>query len=573
MYNGETYNYGELRQRLRELGVQFRGHSDTEALAAGFEVWGLAETIGQAAGMFAAAVWDRAERTLTLIRDRLGIKPLFITRLPNGIAFASEMKALRRAPGFDPTIDLDSANAYLRYLYVPDPRTIYRNTQRLAPGHLVRVTNPTSPQEPEEWWSLEAAARRGLEQPYAGSEVEATDEFEALLGRVVGEHLIADVPLGAFLSGGIDSSSVAAMAARATTAGLRTYCVAFEDPAHNEAPHASAVAAHLGTRHQTINISGDEVLQLVPSMPTIFDEPFADASQLPAALLCQRARGEVTVALSGEGGDEIFGGYNRYTHSPRVFRQLERTPPALRRPLGWLLSRLTPHAWDRVAKALGPIVPPLRGQRLVGERVLKLAGLMAAKDDAARYRMLLSAWTDPGQLLPPGPEGWDAVAESLNRTWPPRLGDRLMLTDQMTYLPGDQLTKADRLSMRVGLEVRVPLLDHRIVEFSWRLPPAFKIRGTEGKRILRKVLYRHVPQELVERPKVGFTVPLARWLNGPLREYADDLLVCGPGQSLLNHEGLRSTLDRFRAGRTELALAVWSALMFRAWEEAMRSGG
>lgn len=566
LFNGEIYNYQDLRARLVKRGVHFRGHSDTEALAAGFDVWGLEETIRQTAGMFAIAVWDRSDRTLTLVRDRVGIKPLFLASLPNGVAFASEIKALRRAPGFDTAIDLDAANAYLRYLYVPDPRTIYRRTRRLAPGQLVRLRTPVSEPRLETWWSLDAVARQGLDEPFSGSADQAIDELEGLLDRVVREHLIADVPLGAFLSGGIDSSTVAAMAARHAEGGLRTYCVAFDEPAHNEAPHAAAVAAHLGTRHQSIEVGGAEVLGLVPAMQAIFDEPFADASQLPAALLCQRARAEVTVALSGEGGDELFGGYNRYTHSPSVFKRLAATPAPIRRALGRVLAAWPPSVWDR----LGAIIPGLGGQRLIGERVLKLAGLMAADDDASRYRLLLSAWSDPGRLLPRGPDGWDPIAERLPLSWPPRLGDRLMLTDQHTYLPGDQLTKADRLSMRVGLEVRVPLLDHRIVEFSWRLPPSLKINGTEGKHVLRKVLHRRVPRDLVERPKVGFTVPLARWLDGPLRGFTDDHLHYSPGRSALDAGVVRTTLARFRAGRTEVALSVWCALMFRAWEEGVR---
>jgi asparagine synthase (glutamine-hydrolysing) len=570
MLNGEIYNYRDLRAELEHRGCAFRGTSDTEVLLAAIEHWGVREAIRRAAGMFAIVLWDRTEHRLFLIRDRLGIKPLFIARIPGGIAFASELKAFRSLPLFDPTPDAAAASLFLRYCYVPEPHTIYRHVTRLPAGRLLAIRDPLALPEPEPFWSLAEVARAGLEQPFAGTEQEAEEHLAGLLHHVVQQHMLADVPLGAFLSGGIDSSTVTAMAQAGRSDRVRTYCIAFDDPVHNEAHHAAQVAAHLGTDHHEISVTGREALELVPEMATIFDEPFADSSQIPTALLCRLARREVTVALSGEGGDEIFGGYNRYTYAIGLFAAMDRLPRSLRSTLGRLLGLPSSTRWDRLLSLGGPLLPTRYRIRLAGEKVAKLAALLDQNGDEARYRSLISAWHDPSEvLLDPEPETGDPLSHAFALSLASDRLARLLLVDQLTYLPGDQLTRADRVSMAAGLELRVPLLDHRVVEFSWQLPTAFKIRPGRGKHILRRVLHRYVPPALVERPKIGFTVPLAAWLRGPLRDWAEALLApeAVARSGLLRAAAVRRAWAQCRDSRPELAHRVWALLMLRAWEE------
>jgi asparagine synthase (glutamine-hydrolysing) len=570
VYNGEIYNYRDLRIDLERAGDRFRGHSDTEVLLAGFERWGIRPTMERAAGMFGIAVWDRQLQELTLIRDRMGIKPVFVARVAGGIAFASELKAFRAVPGFDPEPDPAAAAAYLRYLYVPDPRTIFRNAFRLPPGHLLTIRDPHTIPDSVPYWSLEEVARAGTEHPFQGDAHEAEATLTALLGTVIEEHLASDVPLGSFLSGGIDSSLVTAIMQSRRTDPVKTYCIGFEDPAHNEAQHAAEVAAYLGTEHQLMPVTGQDALDLVPSLAAIFDEPFADVSQLPAALLCKLARREVTVALSGEGGDEIFGGYNRYTYAAETFQRLDRIPRQLRPALGRILSLPRPAIWDRMAAILSPALPRTARHRLAGEKVGKVVALLTREGTAERYRSLVSAWADPAHLLlNPEVTSWDPIDAALADSDPADLMGRLLLADQLTYLPGDQLTRADRVSMAASLELRVPLLDHRVVELSWQLPMGLKIQPGRGKDILRKVLYRYVPADIVERPKVGFSVPLARWLRGPLREWASSLLepAAIARGNLLDPTPIQYAWKRFSQGRTELAQGLWAILMLRAWED------
>jgi asparagine synthase (glutamine-hydrolysing) len=391
-----------------------------------------------------------------------------------------------------------------------------------------------------------------------------------LLGTVVEQHLASDVPLGSFLSGGIDSSLVTAVMQSRRPDPIKTYCIGFDDPAHNEAQHAADVARHLGTEHHQMPVTGQDALDLVPALAGMFDEPYADVSALPAALVCKLARRDVTVALSGEGGDEIFGGYNRYTYANETFSRLDRIPRPLRPALGRMLAVPRPAVWDRMAAILAPVLPRHARHRLAGEKVGKVVALLAHDGTAKRYRSLVSAWPDPAALLLNGDvTSWDPIEDALARTERTDPLSQLLLADQLTYLPGDQLARADRVSMASSLELRVPLLDHRIVEFSWRLPMAMKIQPGRGKSILRKTLYRFVPAELVERPKVGFSVPLARWLGGPLRDWAGSLLArdAVARANLLNPEPVQQAWKRFCEGRTELAQGLWAILMLRAWED------
>ena len=570
VYNGEIYNFQDLRHELERAGAGFRGHSDTEVLLAGFDQWGILPTVRRAAGMFAIAVWDRQLKELTLIRDRMGIKPLFVARLPAGLAFASELKAFREVPGFDPAPDPAAAEAFLRYLYVPEPRTIFRSAFRLPPGHLLTIRNPRAIPASAPYWSLVEAARAGSDQPFRGTAEDAEDALSGLLDTVVEQHLASDVPLGSFLSGGIDSSLVTAVMQSRRRDPIKTYCIGFEDPAHNEARHAAEVAGYLGTEHHQMPVTGQDALDLVPALAGMFDEPYADVSALPAALVCRLARRDVTVALSGEGGDEIFGGYNRYTYATETFNRLDRIPKPLRPMLGRMLAAPRPVVWDRMAAMLGPVLPRHARHRLAADKVGKVAALLAHDGTAKRYRSLVSAWPDPAMLLVHGEvSAWDPVETALSTTDQADPLSQLLLVDQLTYLPGDQLARADRVSMASSLELRVPLLDHRIVEFSWRLPMAMKMQPGRGKAILRKLLYRRVPAELVERPKVGFSVPLATWLRGPLRDWAGTLLARSAiaRSELLDPEPVQHVWKRFCQGRTELAQGLWAILMLRAWED------
>ncbi|HEX7049651.1 MAG TPA: asparagine synthase (glutamine-hydrolyzing) [Longimicrobiales bacterium] len=570
VFNGEVYNHGALRTELEREGVRFRGHSDTEVVAAAFERWGIARSVRQFIGMFAIAAWDVERRRLALIRDRLGIKPLFVRAVPGLVTFGSELKALAAGPEFDRTLDTDALSAYLRYLYVPAPATIYRNVRKLLPGHILMIDAPSAPLPASTpYWEVEDAVGRGRDAVFEGSDDDAVAELERLLTDAVRLRMQADVPLGALLSGGIDSSTVVALMQAAAPGRVRTFSIGFTDEAHNEAPHAARVAEHLGTDHTELVLDGTDALAVVPRLPEMFDEPLADPSQIPTHLVCALAREQVVVALSGDGGDEVFAGYNRYLAGAGMIRRLGRVPRPMRRLAAAAMTGVSTQAWDRAYGALAPLLPsPLR-VRLPGEKIGKLGHLLARDSEAAMYRSLLSAWQHPEHVLRQAETGESRVEEMLDRTRDLTLLDRMMATDQATYLADDLLAKVDRASMAVSLEVRVPLIDHRVVEFGWRLPSSLKIRGGRGKWLLRQVLYRHVPEALVERPKVGFTVPIAAWLRGPLRAWAEDLLDSErlEADEILSAAPIRRAWHAFQSGHDGLALALWTVLIFQAWRE------
>lgn len=567
VFNGEVYNHEELRRALERDGWHFRGHSDTEVVCAAFERWGIDDAVRRFVGMFALAVWDAAERQLSLLRDRLGIKPLFYFSGRGVFAFGSELKALLVVPGFDPELDPDALEAYLRYLYVPTPRSIFRHVRKLEPGHILTVGHGGEiAGPPRPYWSLPDAYLRGVAHPIDASDPEVTEEATRLLSDAVRLRMHADVPIGALLSGGIDSSAVVALMQANATRPTRTYSIGFTEAAYDEAPHAARIARHLGTEHTEMVVTGEDALAVVPHLPELFDEPLADPSQIPTYLVCKLARREVTVALSGDGGDEVFAGYERYVQGERVIRRLARVPHPVRRAAAAAVTSGSPRFWDRAYMRIEPWLPAGPRRRLPGESIVKLGHLMRWESQTSMYRSLLSAWQTPGVLLP-HPEGLrNRVDETLAQTLPLPLLDRMMLVDQSTYLVDDILAKVDRASMAVGLEARVPLLDHRVVEFGWRLPRRFKIRDERGKWLLRQVLYRHVPPALVDRPKMGFSVPIAAWLRGPLRGWAEDLLFSeGRLDPWLRAERLRSTWTSFQSGSNNQALALWAVLMFQAW--------
>ena len=569
VFNGEVYDHRALRARLEGAGARFAGHSDTEVLLAAIEAWGLEVALERSNAMFGLALWDRRERRLTLARDRLGEKPLYYGWSGPDLVFGSELKALRGHPGFDAEIDRDSVAAYLRLSFVPHPRTIYAGVATLAPGSLVSFDTglaPGSMPSPRRWWSLADVVTAGGPARLGEVPGDAVDHLEELLGDAVALRLQADVAVGAFLSGGIDSSAVVALAQARGTGPVRTFTVAMPDIGFDEAPEAAAVAAHLGTEHTEVALSVTDALAVIPRLGTVYDEPFGDPSALPTLLVSEAAKRFVTVCLSGDGGDEVFAGYNRHVLGPRLWRRLGRLPGPVRRAAAGALVRPPGAWWDRA----GGLLPARLQVRNPGDKVEKLSRLLGAPDAAGLYRRLAGQWEDPAAVVLGSHEPPTLVDQP--RRWPP-LHDTLeefLWLDTALVLPDDMLTKVDRASMAASLELRVPFLDHRIVEWAWRLPAAAKLHDGKGKWVLRQVLDRHVPAALVDRPKMGFDPPLGAWLRGPLREWASDLL--SPARLALDGwfdpVPVRARWDEHQSGRRNHDYELWSVLMFQSWLDA-----
>lgn len=564
VYNGEVYNHQETRKELEALGVVFRGTSDTEVILEACAAWSVERTLPKLNGMFAFAVWDRAEGVLTLVRDRLGIKPLYWAKAGPLFLFGSELKALRAKRGWSPKVRPDAVAAYMRHGYIPGPHTIYEGVQKLEPGTVLtfRARENAEPQL-RRYWDLREVADRGATSRNGPSSAELVDDLDRLLRDAVRRRMVADVPLGAFLSGGVDSSTVAAMMQAQSPVPIKTYTIGFQQSQFDEAPHARAVAQHLGTDHTELYVEPQDALNIVPELPHWYDEPFADSSQIPTLLVSRLTRQHVTVALSGDGGDELFAGYERYFWNQRLLRALGRVPRRVRSAAGFGLRSLSPQLRDWCLKRL-----PRRLQNVVtATRLDKLSDVLNASHSDALYRRILSLWPNPKAVVLGG-------SEATGRLWEPNLTHGLdpsieapQFLDTLTYLPDDILTKVDRASMAVALEARVPLIDYRVVEFAWRLPMRMKVRDGRGKWILRQVLDRYVPRQLIDRPKMGFGVPLAQWLRGPLREWAEDLL----SESQLSQQGLlqvdlvRRTWQEHLSGRQERADHLWAVLMLQSW--------
>jgi len=561
VFNGEAYNFGTVRDELTVRGVSFRGTSDTEVLLEAVCAWGLEAALAKFNGMFAFALWDRQEKTLTLVHDRLGVKPLYYGWMGNTLLFGSELKALRAHPAFSSNIDRDALSLYLRYNYIPTPFSIYRNLRKLPAGSMLCIRPETGPgaEEMISYWSASEHMLASHAQPFTGDEHQAQDALEALLTNSIRERIISDVPLGAFLSGGVDSSTVVALMQKINPRPVQTFSIGFSEFGYDEAPHARAVAEHLGTQHTELYISSEQARAVIPSLASIYDEPFANPSAIPTFLVSQLARQHVTVSLSGDGGDEVFGGYNRYTWVERIWRKLGTMPAPLR---GILTSGL-----ERGATPLSMLAGKL-GYPNPADKVDKLAETLRAASPNQIYLDLISFWKQPAEVV------LDALEPTTLLTDPSRwpqglsLSEQMMFLDALTYLPDDGLVKVDRASMAASLETRVPFVDdYRILEFAWRLPLHMKIRANQGKWILRQVLYKYVPKEMIERPKMGFGVPIDSWLRGPLREWAEDLLSEGRlrREGFFHPEPIREKWAEHLSGKHNWQYYLWDILMFQAW--------
>ena len=574
-YNGEIYNCIQLRAELEQMGASFRGHSDTEVLLAALEAWGLDATLRRLNGMFAFALWDRRERTLTLARDRLGEKPLYYGWAGNALIFGSELKALHGCPQFGRDIDRDALSLLLRHNCIPAPYCIYRDVLKLMPASYVvcraeDVAARRCPQPVTYWSHQQTMAGQAA---FAGSEAEAVSQLESLLRDAVGLRMLADVPLGAFLSGGIDSSTVVALMQAQRTEPIRTFSIGFQEAAYNEAHYAKQVARHLGTDHTELYVTAADALAVVPRLPTLFDEPFADSSQIPTVLLAQLARRHVTVALSGDGGDELFGGYNRYVWGRTLQRRIGWIPAWLRPLAARSIRSLPPAAWEQCLRVCAAVLPSVKHPL---DKVYKVADMLEEGDLDDLYIGFVSHWKQPVEAVIGANEPSTRLTE--RSAWPvfSDFTQRMMYLDAVTYLPDDLLVKVDRASMAVGLETRIPLLDHRLVEFAWRLPISLKIRReTEGKWILRRLLRQYVPAECFERPKMGFGVPLDAWLRGPLRFWAEALLDEGRlrREGFFHPEPIRRKWTEHLGGVANWHYQLWNVLMFQAWLDEERTAG
>jgi asparagine synthase (glutamine-hydrolysing) len=573
IFNGEIYNFADLKKTLIGLGRQFEGSSDTEVLLSAISEWGLEAALRQFQGMFAFALWDAQKRALSIARDRLGEKPIYFGWQTDYLLFGSELKALRAHPAWNASVDRTSLHYYLRNGYIPAPHSIYQRIYKLIPGAHITFDlasfKPGKIPNPSKFWSLRAVAEDGLLHPFSGTDVDAVQTLDHLLKTSVGRQMVSDVPLGAFLSGGIDSSLIVALMQTQSSRPVKTFTIGFSEKEYNEAQHAKAVSSYLGTDHTEFYAEPKEAMAVIPKLPKVYDEPFSDASQIPTCMVSSLARGFVTVSLSGDGGDELFGGYRRYSDSQCIWKLLKVLPswlkqfavkvirliPAefLQRFLGWLAIFSRHEHW--------------RGR--VGDRLHKMAEIMNDFSAEEFYLYFISLWKNPAELLP-SVQGFSFSphwSEPLSTLPTQDLYPKMMLWDSTTYLPDDILVKVDRASMSVGLECRVPMLDPRVIEFAWQVPLGMKLRNKKGKWLLRELLNRYIPREITDRPKMGFGVPLGAWLRDPLREWADDLL--NPARLLreqfFNPAPITKKWTEHKSGQRNWEAYLWNILMFQLW--------
>lgn len=574
VFNGEVYNHLELREELEKRGCapDWRGHADTESLLAAFECWGVETTLKKTIGMFAISLWDRQDKKLILTRDRMGEKPLYYGYVGDALVFGSELKALREIPGFDGRIDRGALALLMRHGYVPAPYSIYQNVSKLPPGTWLEFSADALHRRekpvPYSYWSAKEVAFAGVADPLKfTSDADAIDALEAKLMQSVLGQMMADVPLGAFLSGGVDSSTVVALMQAQSCHSVKTFSIGFNEDGYDEAVFAREVARHLGTDHTELYVSPQDAINVISRLPVIFNEPFSDASQIPTFLISELACQQVTVSLSGDGGDELFCGYDRYFQAARLWGIFSCIPAKLRETVAGAIQVVSPSTWDHVYGLVSSFIPKKRRWPMIGDKLHKGATLLNCHNGSSFYRTLVSYWAPEDVVL-----GMDEPDTEMTRFIPrglPSLSEQMMLLDSISYLPDDILTKVDRAAMAVSLETRVPLIDHRIYEFAWQLPMQYKVRNGDSKWLLRQVLYKYVPRKLIDRPKMGFGVPIDSWLRGPLRDWAEDLL----DESRLKREGffnpapIRQKWWEHSTGRRNWQYHLWNVLMFQAWLE------
>ncbi|MBT6902529.1 MAG: asparagine synthase (glutamine-hydrolyzing) [Nitrospina sp.] len=567
-YNGEIYNFLELRKNLDQTeDSHWRGHSDTEVILASIEKWGLPQALKKFNGMFAFALWDREMQTLTLARDRIGIKPLYYGWMGATFLFGSELKALKAHPEFEGRVDRESLSLLMRFNYIPAPRSIYQNVFKLQPGMFLTVKAGEMDSSPTTYWSFEETARQGVQDGFDGTREEAVDQLDSLLGSAVKLQMASDVPLGAFLSGGIDSSTIAALMQKQSPQAIKTFSIGFEEKGFDEAPYARRVAKHLGTDHTEHYVSSQDAMSIIPRLPNLYDEPFADSSQIPTYLLSHLTRQNVTVSLSGDGGDELFCGYDRYSSWKKWWNKFHWIPEPCRKLLTGLIKAMPADVLDAGGPSISRMFDRFGRIGNLSERSNRLGNALAAGGPEGFYLQGISHWVGPGSLVL-GAEEPDIILNQIS-SW----GDfsapemKMMFLDGTHYLPDDILTKVDRASMGVGLEARVPMLDHRVVEFAWRIPLAMKVHEGQSKWILRQVLHKYVPRHLVDRPKMGFGLPLDMWLRGPLKEWVEDLL----NESTLRQDGFLDPIPILQkwkehaSGQYNWQYFLWNILSFQSW--------
>jgi asparagine synthase (glutamine-hydrolysing) len=579
VFNGEIYNFADIRNKLTEEvlaksqnSLAWRGHSDTEVFLAIIENWGIERAVKECIGMFAAAIWDRQARELHLVRDRIGEKPLYYGFLADSFVFSSELKALRHYPSWQGNISRDAIALFLRHSYVPAPYSIFDGIHKLPPGTILTIRKNNLHGEPpvaRPYWSLGDVVNSGIGNPFRGTDEEACGELDKLLRNAVAQQMVADVPLGAFLSGGIDSSTIVSLMQAQSTRRIRTFTIGFDERDYNEALYARAVADHLGTDHTELYITSKDAIEIIPKLPTLYDEPFSDSSQIPTYLIAALTRNYVAVSLSGDAGDELFGGYGRYLEAIRIWDHVEWIPATYRKVLANFLFRCPIGFLNIFFRPLAPFLARFGRPGHPGEKIRKFAEVLAADEPEELYRRLVSHWKQPTSVVL-GSQEQKTVFDDLRLS--EQLSDfahRMMYLDILSYLPDDILVKVDRAAMGVSLETRMPFLDHRIVEFAWRLPLSMKIRNGQGKWILRQVLYKYVPRKLTERPKTGFGVPIDSWLRAELRDWAESLL----NESRLRNEGyfdpnpIRKRWVEHLSGHCSWHYYLWDILMFQAWLE------
>lgn len=575
-YNGEIYNHRQIRTELEQLAQRrWRGHSDTEVILEAFETWGIEATLKRLTGMFAITLWDRQERVLHLMRDRIGEKPLYYGRAGNSFVFASELKAMRQFPKWEGTINRNALALFLRYNYIPAPYTIYECIYKLIPGTILSLSWQSGgcrnvlETQPVPFWSAREVAEQGIAEPFEGTEEQAVSKLDELLHDAIRLQMEADVPLGAFLSGGVDSSAIVALMQSQSRHPVKTFTIGFNEAGYNEANYAKEVARHLGTEHTELYVTPADAMAVISKLPVLYDEPFSDSSQIPTYLVAQLTRQYVTVSLSGDGGDELFGGYNRHFWGQSIGNAIGWVPTGMRGLAATLLKAISPHAWEDLFKKLGPVLPNRLKQSNPGDKLHKLADVLNANNPIEMYCGLVSHWKEPSAIVVDAVEPLTVLADHGQWADLRDFTQTMMYLDLVTYLPDDILVKLDRACMGVSLESRAPFLDYRVAEFAWRLPINMKVRNGQGKWILRQVLYKYVPRELIERPKTGFGVPIDSWLRGPLREWAESLL----DETRLRNEGFfapEPIVGKWRehvSGKRNCQYHLWDILMFQAWLE------